>query len=164
MEEGFSFSRECPERRLASDERKSSINPGLRFECTRCSKCCRHTPGYVSVSAADLELLARSFPLSNGDFLNRYCRTVDLAGATGQPQGKTRISIASCGKTADAPATRPVRCSAEVSLFWSACVSSIGEWQNHARNCAGMGKGVFKPGRDRGVLTGALKKAFLEAE
>ena len=50
---------------------------GLRFECTRCSRCCRHTPGYVFLSSADVTRLAKSQKLGEKDFLAQYCRTVD---------------------------------------------------------------------------------------
>ncbi len=33
---------------------------GLRFECTRCSRCCRHNPGYVFLSPVDLARLAEA--------------------------------------------------------------------------------------------------------
>ena len=137
---------------------------GLRFECTRCSKCCRHTPGYVFLSAADLELLARSFPLSNGEFLNRYCRTVDL-GLAQRVSLKEKPNL-DCILWEDGGCSRyearPLQCRS--FPFWSACVASIGEWQNHARNCAGMGKGAVHTREEIEVwLNRRVEEGFLEA-
>ncbi|HQO67077.1 MAG TPA: YkgJ family cysteine cluster protein, partial [Spirochaetales bacterium] len=33
---------------------QSFWHEGLRFECARCSACCRYEPGYVFLSADDL--------------------------------------------------------------------------------------------------------------
>lgn len=120
---------------------KRFYDSGLRFECARCSKCCRHTPGYVFLSATDLEILARSSALSVEEFRSRYCRTVDMGMAV-------RVSLrekpnldcilwenGGCSRYE----ARPLQCRS--FPFWSACVSSLEEWRNHGRNCPGMGNG-----------------------
>lgn len=119
------------------------FDSGLRFECTRCSKCCRHTPGYVFLSSADLERLAGTSGLSETEFLDRYCRSVDLGLAK-------RISLrekanldcilwenGGCSQYE----SRPLQCRS--FPFWSACVASREDWQIHAKSCPGMGKGTI---------------------
>ena len=137
---------------------------GLRFECTRCSKCCRHTPGYVFLSSADLDVLAKASSLTNTQFLDRYCRKVDLGLAR-------RISLrekpnmdcilwenGGCSRYG----SRPLQCRS--FPFWSACVASDEEWQIHARNCPGMGKGVVHSKQEiEGWLNRRVEEGFLEA-
>jgi Fe-S-cluster containining protein len=116
---------------------------GLRFECTRCSTCCRLTPGYVFLSSPDLVALSSAMGLSKKDFLATYCRTINLGVAR-------RVSLrekpnldcilwenSGCSQYE----ARPLQCRS--FPFWSACVSSREEWEIHARNCPGMGKGTL---------------------
>jgi Fe-S-cluster containining protein len=49
---------------------------GLRFQCTRCSRCCRHTPGYVFLSEDDLRKLSAALGVTQREFLGTYCRSV----------------------------------------------------------------------------------------
>ncbi|MFH2113493.1 MAG: YkgJ family cysteine cluster protein, partial [Spirochaetota bacterium] len=51
---------------------------GLRFECTGCSKCCRHEPGFVFLSLNDVLRLMDATGLAFRDFLVKFTRTVDL--------------------------------------------------------------------------------------
>ena len=53
---------------------------GLRFACTRCSRCCRHTPGYVFLSANDLARIGEGTGLPEAQVRERFCRTVDPGG------------------------------------------------------------------------------------
>jgi Fe-S-cluster containining protein len=121
---------------------ESFYESGLRFECTRCSACCRLTPGYVFLSSSDLTALAASMRLTKDEFLGSYCRTVDLGIAR-------RVSLrekpnldcilwenSGCSQYQ----ARPLQCRS--FPFWSACVASRAEWENHARSCPGMGRGA----------------------
>ncbi len=136
---------------------------GLRFECTRCSRCCRHTPGYVFLSPADLVALCGSLRLSKEEFLRQYCRTIDLGVAR-------RVSLTEkqnldcilwekdgCSQYA----ARPMQCRS--FPFWSACVSSREEWEDHARNCPGMGRGPIHTREEiQRWLARRAQKGFLE--
>ena len=51
---------------------------GLRFECVRCSNCCRHEPGYVFLSENDLERLASGMGVTRNEFVSKFCRTVAI--------------------------------------------------------------------------------------
>ncbi len=140
-EEGFFFPAGLAEPRRSTMQQKSFHDSGLRFECTRCSACCRHTPGYVFLSAADLQRLATALNLTQKEFRERYCRVVDVGIAK-------RLSLkekpnydcilwenGGCSQYG----ARPVQCRA--FPFWSAVVASEEQWQLHARGCPGMGRG-----------------------
>jgi len=138
---------------------------GLRFECTRCSKCCRHTPGYVFLSAADVTTLARKQRLRSGDFLSLYCRPVDF-GLTRRYSLKEKPNL-DCifweNGGCSVYEARPLQCRS--FPFWSALVTSRAEWENQARICPGMGSGELHPWTEiKQWLERRLQEGFLEAE
>lgn len=53
---------------------------GLRFSCTRCSRCCRHQPGYVFLSKDDVEQLCLEKSMSTAEVLEKFCRQVNISG------------------------------------------------------------------------------------
>ncbi len=120
----------------------SFYDHGVRFQCTRCSRCCRHEPGYVFLSKTDLETLAAHLRLPQEEVLDRYCRAVDVAGVP-------RISLKErtnydCilwapGRECTVYEGRPLQCRA--FPFWPANVGSLAEWRAAADRCPGIGQG-----------------------
>jgi uncharacterized protein len=137
---------------------------GLRFECTRCSRCCRHTPGYVFLSSLDLDVLAAALGRDRQDVLREYCRRVPLGLAR-------RISLKEKANFdcilwenggCSVYKARPLQCRS--FPFWSGCVSSPEEWENHGRQCPGIGQGALHSKQEiEKWLQQRLKEGFLEA-
>ena len=137
---------------------------GLKFECTRCSECCRHTSGYVFLSEKDLGTLARVTGRERQEFLRIYCRQISFGVAR-------RISLKEKSNLdcifwenggCSVYEARPLQCRS--FPFWSACVSSSEEWELHARQCPGMGKGALHPRSEiEHWLKQRLTDGFLEA-
>ncbi|HYW82803.1 MAG: YkgJ family cysteine cluster protein [Spirochaetia bacterium] len=144
--------------------RDSFYGSGLRFECTRCSECCRHTPGYVFLSEKDLVALAAATGRERQEFLRTCCRQVSF-GVARRISLKEKANLdcifwekGGCS-VYDA---RPLQCRS--FPFWSACVSSPEEWELHARQCRGMGKGALHPRSEiEDWLKQRLVDGFLEA-
>lgn len=138
---------------------------GLRFECTRCSKCCRHTPGYVFLSSKDVDALARALGVSHQELVEIYCREIDL-GLT------TRISLKEkanfdCIFWENGGCTRyharPLQCRS--FPFWSGCLGSREEWDLHALQCPGMNIGPLHSRREiEGWLARRNEEKFLEVQ
>ena len=137
---------------------------GLRFQCTRCSKCCRHTPGYVFLSSSDVDILSAALGTDRQGILREYCRGVPLGLAR-------RISLR---EKADFDCifwenggcsvydARPLQCRS--FPFWSGCVSSREEWENHGRQCPGIGHGHLHSRHEiEKWLEERLREGFLEA-
>jgi Fe-S-cluster containining protein len=114
---------------------------GLRFSCQRCSRCCRHTPGFVFLSDKDVARMSRSLGIDSDAFLSRYAREV----AVGPMK---RISLREkenidcifwendgCSIYQD----RPLQCRS--FPFWSSCLSNRESWEESAVGCPGIGKG-----------------------
>ncbi|MDR1894336.1 MAG: YkgJ family cysteine cluster protein [Spirochaetales bacterium] len=114
---------------------------GLSFECRRCSSCCRFQPGYVFLSRQDREALAGFFNLSTGDFMERYCRWVDLGHCS-------RLSLIEksnldCifweGGGCSVYSVRPLQCRSYP--FWFSSLSSPEAWKDLAAGCPGINRG-----------------------
>ena len=114
---------------------------GLRFDCTRCQRCCRHQPGYVFLSQNDLEQLAAFLELPAGEVRARYCREVEWGGGV-------RLSLREradydCvfwgeGGWSVYP-SRPLQCRS--FPFWPAHLSDRESWDAAAAECPGIGLG-----------------------
>jgi uncharacterized protein len=137
---------------------------GLRFSCTRCSCCCRHTPGYVFLSSADLDALARSLGESRQEVLRAHCRRVNL-GVTHRISLKEKANM-DCTFWENGGCSvydaRPLQCRS--FPFWAGCVSSAEEWKTHGEQCPGIGKGALHTrGEIERWLDMRRREGFLEA-
>ena len=120
----------------------SFYHDGVRFECTRCSRCCRHEPGYVFLSEQDLKSLAAYLQLSQGEMLERFCRVVDIAGiprVSLKERSNYDCIFWAPGKECTVYEARPLQCRA--FPFWAANLASPADWQRAARRCPGIGQG-----------------------
>ena len=144
---------------------KVFYSAGLRFACTRCSRCCRHTSGYVFLSSTDLETLSSTVGVGREEFLRLYCRCVPFGPVN-------RISLKELPNLdcifwekggCSVYESRPLQCRS--FPFWSGCVASRAEWELHAKQCPGIGKGALHPRREiEAWLNQRLKEGLLEAK
>lgn len=113
---------------------------GLRFECTACSKCCRHEPGFVFLSSKDILHLMCATGLAFKEFLVKFTRTVDLG--TGLAISLLETARFDCIFWNDGCSVynaRPLQCS--TYPFWERIVESRESWMAEAEDCPGMGTG-----------------------
>ncbi|HEC61358.1 MAG TPA: YkgJ family cysteine cluster protein [bacterium] len=140
-------------------------NDGLQFECTRCSRCCRHTPGYVFLSSNDLHRLAAATKRSRTAFLADYCREVGV-------NGFRRISLKEksnfdCIFWEDEGCivyeSRPFQCASYP--FWSANLDSQADWEDVKGDCPGADHGRRHSKEEIDAwLEKHLRQQFLGAE
>ncbi|ORC36612.1 zinc/iron-chelating domain-containing protein [Marispirochaeta aestuarii] len=114
---------------------------GLRFECTGCSRCCRHEPGYVFLSDNDLSRLCAAKELSRAEFLEKYCRSVNI-------HGFSRLSLREkdnydCIFWKDGGCSvyesRPLQC--RTYPFWEPFLNSREDWEAMSGECPGVNRG-----------------------
>ena len=114
---------------------------GLRFDCTRCQRCCRIEPGVVLLSQNDLDQLAAVLNLSAEEVRERYCRAVDMGGVA-------RLSLREhanfdCVFWAEGGcsvyAARPLQCRS--FPFWPAQLADEESWRMAGEDCPGIGSG-----------------------
>jgi Fe-S-cluster containining protein len=120
---------------------ESFYSEGLHFECTRCSRCCRGSPGYVFLNRDDLRALAAGLGISARRILDRYCRTVRV-------NGLQRISLREranydCifwrARGCLVYAQRPLQCRSYP--FWPANLAGAWSWEELKAVCPGVGRG-----------------------
>ncbi len=117
---------------------------GLKFECNRCSDCCRKSPGFVYLSRADLTNLCRWFKLSQQEFIEQYCRWVQYYDNTEVLCLKERSNYDCTLWNKDsggcaAYGARPVQCS--TYPFWSWMIRDQDTWNECGKDCPGINKG-----------------------
>lgn len=117
-------------------------NSGLRFECARCSACCRHEPGFVFLSANDLERLLAWSGLAFGVFFDTFIKTVDIGTGYALSLKETKENDCVLWKETGCTAyeARPVQCS--TYPFWHGVLQTPEDWNREALDCPGIGKGA----------------------
>ena len=118
---------------------------GLRFECTRCGKCCTGTPGYVWVTEEGLEAIA--------DFLGQPLDEVRATRTRTAHRGLTLREKAN-GDCVFYDRTegctiypvRPPQC--RTWPFWESNVASPEAWQQTCDVCPGSGTGELIPAEE----------------
>ena len=114
---------------------------GLRFACVRCSKCCRHEPGYVFLSTNDINRLKKGLKLRERKFIDEYCREVPLGGTTfislKEKQNYDCIFWEDGG--CSVYEFRPLQC--RTYPFWAPHLESLEAWENEKQHCPGIGDG-----------------------
>lgn len=118
---------------------------GLRFECRRCSACCRYDPGTVSLSENDLSKLIVWSGLERDDFIEKYCRWVEISrcGDVAEERlclkEKPGYDCILWDKGCTAYDARPLQCSS--FPFWDYLVKDERLWENQAGECPGINQG-----------------------
>lgn len=116
---------------------------GLHFSCTRCSACCRHEPGYVFLSYQDLEALITHFQIKAKEFIDQYCRTVDLGicKRLSLQEKENYDCILWTPQGCLAYEARPLQCKSYP--FWEPNLDSLSSWEALKRECPGVGHGEW---------------------
>ncbi len=114
---------------------------GLKFECQRCSACCRHDPGYVYLSALDFIRLRSFLGLDFAEFFNKFIRMVDVGSgyAVSLKEKSNYDCIMWSPNGCSVYEARPVQCS--TYPFWNSIIESAGSWAMEALECPGINKG-----------------------
>jgi Fe-S-cluster containining protein len=111
---------------------------GLAFSCTRCGACCTGAPGYVWVSTAEIEDLARFRGETIDQFSSQFVRRVgDRYSLVERPGGDCIFWDSQAGCTVYA--ARPVQC--QTWPFWPENVETPEDWSQVTKVCPGSGRG-----------------------
>lgn len=119
-------------------------NTGLRFTCQRCSRCCRHDPGVVFLSAYEIVAIAKQLSCSVKTFLNRYCRPIyNDSGYKISLQEKQNFDCIfwESGRGCSIYSVRPIQCS--TFPFWENLLREKTIWDEEAKYCPGINKGLL---------------------
>lgn len=130
-----------PEGPVVTDATGCFYDKGLRFGCTRCSRCCRHTPGFVFLSTSDMRSLSAALGLPEAEVRSRYCREVAF-GLVTRLSLKEKPNLDCVFWQEDGCSVyeaRPLQCRS--FPFWASALSSRAEWEETASHCPGIGRG-----------------------
>ena len=119
---------------------------GLRFECTQCSACCRHDPGFVFLTATDIRNLLEYIGLALHDFLRMYVRKVDTGSGfwLSLREKPNNDCILWSDDGCSMYHARPIQCS--TYPFWQGVLDSKENWTRESCECPGIGRGSIIPG------------------
>lgn len=120
--------------------------PGLRFGCTMCGRCCSGPEGYVLVSDAEVAALAQRFGIPPAEFEARYTHPTREGRSLTEkesPIGRDCVFLdrqsvpgkAVCGVYEN----RPAQC--RTWPFWPSNLESPRTWQRASTICPGMNTG-----------------------
>ncbi len=135
---------------------------GLRFACQRCSRCCRHEPGYVFLTQEDLERLGQALGLAGSEVLARYCRQVRLGGFRRVSLRETPAydCILWAPEGCQVYGHRPLQCRS--FPFWPPNLEGPEDWERLKEHCPGVGAGGLHSGKAiRDWLEQMRRGAFL---
>ncbi len=127
---------------------KPFFKDGLRFECTRCSACCRFDPGFVFLSRNDLAGLIDFKKLSKEEFIEKYCRIVTIGNQRrlSLKEEKNYDCIFWKPEGCEVYEARPLQCRSYP--FWLPFLSSREVWDKEAESCPGMNNGKLYSATD----------------
>ena len=111
---------------------------GLRFECTRCGKCCSGFPGYVWVNEEEVQAIAtfRDEPLE--EVIGLYTRMVNGQRSL-RDNLKDDCIFYDPGQGCTIYPVRPRQC--RTWPFWESNVRSPKSWERTQTACPGAGQG-----------------------
>lgn len=135
---------------------------GLRFECQRCSACCRYDPGYVYLSANDFKRLKDYLKLDFITFFNKYIRLVDVgsAYAISLKEKHNYDCIFWTEKGCSVYEARPIQCSSYP--FWKGIADNADSWSRESLDCPGINKGKLISGEAVfNIISGRQKDSLL---
>lgn len=117
----------------------------LRFECTRCSACCRRT-GYVYLGMDEPARLAKHLGLSLQEFRRRYLQEhEDGSWLIEVNEGEGGCPLLD-GDLCSVEEVKPGQCSSYP--FWGELVGDRKAWRKEARFCEGIGRGDEIPAEE----------------
>lgn len=108
---------------------------GLKFKCTGCGQCCTHEPGFVWLSALEIQEIAAHLKISKEDFIRRYTRTV--FGRISLLESKINFDCVFLkDKKCQIYSVRPKQC--RTFPWWKENLESPESWKETAERCEGI--------------------------
>jgi Fe-S-cluster containining protein len=128
---------------LATDTHADGDQPwyadGLRFQCTGCGDCCTGAPGYVWVTQAEIDALARRLGMDVAAFERKYVREVGVRRTLRERRNYDCVFLDAETRKCTVYEDRPRQC--RTWPFWNSNLKSPEAWQQTCEVCPGSGKG-----------------------
>lgn len=108
---------------------------GLRFECTGCGQCCTGAPGYVWLSAQEIDEISAHLQISKEEFMSRYTRNVFGRYSLIEDRANFDCVFLKDKKCQIYP-VRPKQC--RTFPWWKENLESSASWKEVAERCEGI--------------------------
>jgi Fe-S-cluster containining protein len=118
---------------------------GLRFECTRCGKCCSGFPGFVWVNDEEIKAIADHLDLPLEETIGLYTRLLNDKRTLRDRLNDDCIFYDSAQGCTIYP-VRPRQC--RTWPFWESTVRSPESWAHTQTLCPGAGNGELIPAEE----------------
>lgn len=125
---------------------------GLRFECTRCGRCCTGRDAYVFLRAGEAEAIRRTLGLSRSWFRRRYLAWSETGDRVLAATADGRCVFLDARGRCRVYRARPLQC--RTYPFWPELVAGRDAWERERARCEGIGRGPFVP---RAAIEAALE-------
>ncbi len=116
---------------------------GLRFECSRCGRCCTGDPGTVLVDDSEVSQLAKLAGFSESRFRKDYTRTLGDRRVVLRERENGSCVFYDSNQGCTVYEARPRQC--RTYPFWQKNVASSEAWVVEADACPGIGQGKLHP-------------------
>lgn len=110
------------------------FDPGLKFKCTGCGKCCTGEAGFVFLSPEDIERLSAHLQITTKEFVQKYTRIVNAQIALLDSKNAECIFLKE--NRCNVYEARPVQC--RTFPWWLQNIRSPEAWAEAARDCEGI--------------------------
>ena len=120
---------------------KAWFTTGLRFTCTRCSRCCRHESGYVFLSEKDIQRFCTYFSIGREEFIKKYCTYVNFnfTRRISLKEQKDFDCIFWKNGVCSVYESRPLQCRSYP--FWPQHLDTAESWNSLEKECPGINIG-----------------------
>lgn len=108
---------------------------GLKFKCTGCGQCCTGEPGYVWLSAEEIDTISSHLKISKQEFLKTYTRSV-FGRITLREDRVTYDCIFLKDRKCQIYTVRPLQC--RTFPWWKDNLTSPERWSEVASRCEGI--------------------------
>lgn len=113
---------------------------GLRFECTRCGRCCSGPEqGNVWVTEEEIDRMAAHLGLEREEFFRLHVREVGEGWSLREKEENLDCVLYDPARGCTVYEVRPAQCRA--FPFWNANLGSAQRWREVAGTCPGIGQG-----------------------
>ncbi len=113
---------------------------GLRFDCTRCGKCCTGAPGFVWVDDEEQQVIAGFLGEDPSRFAAFYTRQLDR-GRSLREKANGDCVFYEAGTGCTIYPVRPRQC--RTWPFWESNVRTPEAWAETCQICPGSGTGAL---------------------
>jgi len=112
---------------------------GLQFECSQCGKCCTGGPGYVWLTTAEIQAMAKFTEMTVEQFESVYVRSVGMRKSLREYSSGDCVFLDQEQRGCMIYSVRPRQC--RTWPFWDSNTKTPEDWQATCDFCPGSGQG-----------------------